>query len=499
MISTNRKALSRQHRVGIALVLGFLIMLPVDLRSQSGATGAITGVVRDPQGLVIAGAKVVVTNQDTGVTAREVTTTGAGTYSVTLLAPGNYRLEISADRFNKYVADNVVVSTTETTDVPVTLSIGSLTQSLTVTGNAVPVQLSNPTTGQTIGAATVSTLPLSTRNFLTLLTLSAGANTELFDSAALGRGQVTINVNGQRPTNNNYQLEGINANDFNLPILDNVPLPNPDTVAEFKTQTSLYDASQGRNGGGNIEVNLKSGTDKYRGDAYEFFRDRSLNANDFFLNREGQRKPQLHQNQFGGSLGGPVPKVKHFFFFGNYQGTREASGQASGTNLATNIPVLPADRAAASLQSAFFPNGLPSGFPQLDPVAVAFLNLPASKCPGFNDATHCIPTLAGTPGLGPSGAVNLANITRAGLGRFRDDQFTANLDKQIGTNDKISGRFFFSNNNTIEPFGTTSSNAVSATGTLPFPEAIPASNRFLKLGVDAHAIGQLSQRGSFRV
>src|SRR2546429_4686688 len=94
----------------------------------------------------------------------------------------------------------------------------------------------------TIDAETASTLPLSTRNFLTLLTLSAGANTELFDSAALGRGQVTINVNGQRPTNNNFQLEGVNANDVNLPILDNVPLPNPDTIQEFKTQTSLYDA-----------------------------------------------------------------------------------------------------------------------------------------------------------------------------------------------------------------------------------------------------------------
>jgi hypothetical protein len=478
----DRRVLAALSRGKISLVLALVVLAPVALRGQGGSSGAITGTVQDAQGGVIQRAQVVVTNMDTGVTVRRLNTTGAGTFSVTLLPPGNYKLEVKAAGFAALEVNDVVVRITETTEVPITLAISGLSQSVTVAATAPAVQLDSPTTGETIGPNTASTLPLSTRNFLTLLTLSAGANTELFDSAALGRGQVTINVNGPRPTNNNYQLEGINANDFNLPILDNVPLPNPDTVAEFKTQTSLYDASQGRNGGGNIQVNLKSGTDKFHGDAYNFFRDRSLNANDFFLNREGQRKPQLHQNQFGGSLGGPVPKLKDFFFFGNYQGTREASGQASGTNLATNIPVLPADRSAASLQSAFFPNGLPSGFSQLDPVALAFLNLPASKCPGFNDGTHCIPTLAGSAGASPSGAVNLANITRAGLGRFRDDQFTSNLDKQIGANDKISGRFFFSNNNTIEPFGTTSSSAVSATGTLPFPEAIPASNRFFKLG-----------------
>src|SRR5256884_6951491 len=155
----------------------------------------------------------------------------------------------------------------------------------------------------TIDAETASTLPLSTRNFLTLLTLSAGANTELFDSAALGRGQVTINVNGQRPTNNNFQLEGVNANDVNLPILDNVPLPNPDTIQEFKTQTSLYDASSGRNGGGNVQVNLKSGTAHYHGDTYEFFRNNVLNANDFFFNAATPQvpRPVLRQNQYGGS------------------------------------------------------------------------------------------------------------------------------------------------------------------------------------------------------
>src|SRR2546429_406061 len=106
------------------------------------------------------------------------------------------------------------------------------------------VQLAAPTTGETLEADTIGRLPLSTPNFLTLLSLSAGTNGELFDSANIGRGQVSMNVNGQRPANNNYQLEGINANDINLPTFDNGPLPNPQTFARLKTQRSLSYPSQ---------------------------------------------------------------------------------------------------------------------------------------------------------------------------------------------------------------------------------------------------------------
>ena len=207
-------------------------------------------------------------------------------------AQGIDDLEVAATGFMKFITENVIVQVTETTSVTATLHIGQVTESVIVHDVATPVELASAATGETIWAETASTLPLSTNNFLTLLTLSAGANTELFDSAALGRGQVTINVNGQRPTNNNFQLEGVNANDVNLPILDNIPLPNPDTVEEFKTQTSLYDASSGRNRGGNVQVNLKSGTSHYHGDAYEFFRNNVLNANDFFFNAATPEVPR---------------------------------------------------------------------------------------------------------------------------------------------------------------------------------------------------------------
>ena len=140
-----------------------------------------------------------------------------------------------------------------------------------------------------------------------------------------------IEVNGQREDNNNYLIEGISATDYNVAELTNTPLPNPDVVGEFKVQTSLYDASQGRNGGGNINAILKSGTNAIHGDAYEFFRNTALDANEYFLKGSGSPRPVIQQNIFGGSLGGPVGRGgKLGFFFVNYQGTRQRSGDSPG-------------------------------------------------------------------------------------------------------------------------------------------------------------------------
>ncbi len=453
------------------------LLIPVSLFAQGGSTGAITGTVADEKGGIVVGAKIVVTNNETGVQDREITSTGSGTFNVPLLRPGSYRIEVTAQGFARFVAEKVIVRVTETSSVIVTLKLGAMSETVTVTEVLVPVELTSAATGQTVTSYTINNLPLATGNYFTLLTLSAGANTELFNATALGRGAVTINVNGQRPVNNNVELEGINTNDVNLPQLDNVPLPNRYGIEEFKAQTSLYDASQGRNGGGNIQANLKSGTNSYHGSAWEYFRNDVLNANDWFLNQGGNPRPVLRQNQFGAGLGGKVPLVKDFFFFMDYQGTRATSGISTGTFFSTTIPVLPATRDAATLATDFLA-GTPYTAANIDPTALSFLNLPASKCPGFNDGTFCIPSLAGTAGIGVDAngnpKVNLARVTSSSIGRFNDDQFIASVDKQIGLKDKLSGRVFFSNNATLNPFGTASS--------LPFAKLLPGDNRFIKAG-----------------
>ena len=380
--------ISKKERISLfaRLFLSVAVVLTLigSAFAQGGATGAISGTVKDENGAAVPGVQVEIVNALTGATERTASGDSSGNFTVTQLPPGNYKVVVTATGFSKAELPDIKVRVTETTTVTVPLKVGEVGASVTITGAGSEVQLTSATTGQTLTAETIRNLPLSTGNFLTLLTLSSGANTELFQADALGRGAVTINVNGQRPVNNNYQLEGVNANDINLPQLDNVPLPNPSTVQEFKTQTSLYDASQGRNGGGNIQVALKSGTNSYRGDAYFFLRNNVLNANDFFQNAAGVPRPVNRQQQYGFSIGGPIyvprfgeggdnlwsGKGRHFFFF-NYQGTNAASGAAALTNFSTTMRVIPTNRSEANLISTFFPDGLPPGITHLDPVALA--------------------------------------------------------------------------------------------------------------------------------
>ena len=157
----------------------------------------------------------------------------------------------------------IVVRVTETTRMLAKLTTKSVQQKIEVEAEVQTVDTSDATTGQAIDSETIRALPLATQNFQQLLTLSTGAQSDLNAAAQLGRGNVRIQVNGQREDNNNYLIEGISATDYNVAELTNTPLPNPDVMQEFKVQTSLYDASQGRNGGGNINAILKSGTNRF--------------------------------------------------------------------------------------------------------------------------------------------------------------------------------------------------------------------------------------------
>jgi len=183
--------------------------------------------------------------------------------------------------FSTAKATGIEAHITETTRVTITLKPGTVAERVEISAQVTSVETTNATTGQSLGTETIRELPLATQNYQQLLTLSTGAQSELNASAQLGRGNVRVIVNGQREDNNNYLIEGISATDYNVAQSTNVPLPNPDVIQEFKVQTSLYDASQGRNGGGNVNAILKSGTREVHGDAYEYFRNDVLNANEF--------------------------------------------------------------------------------------------------------------------------------------------------------------------------------------------------------------------------
>src|SRR2546426_1876515 len=355
------------HKFIVAALLLSGVLGGTRAYGQGGATGAISGVVADTGGGSVAGADVQIIDPRTETLARKLTTASDGSFVATVLPPGTYYVVVNKSGFSEAKATGIEVHITETTKVTITLKPGSVSEKVEISAQITNVETTNAATGQSLGTETVRELPLATQNYQQLLTLSSGAQSELNASAQLGCGNVRVIVNGQREDNNNYLIEGISATDYNVAQATYVPLPNPDVIQEFKVQTSLYDASQGRNGGGNVNAILKSGTREFHGDAYEYFRNDILNANEFFLNRDGLARPSVKQNIFGGSLGGPVGKEKFGYFFVNYQGTRQRSGLSPGTFISTTIPVMPADptRSEASLIATFFPTGLPAGITRL--------------------------------------------------------------------------------------------------------------------------------------
>src|SRR5438067_5212658 len=444
---------------------------------QGGATGAITGSVVDASGGSVAGAEVQIIDTRTDVVVRKLPTGSDGSFVVPLLPPGTYSVVVNKSGFSQAKADGIEVRVTETTRVTITLKPGAVSERVEISAQVTTVETTNATTGQSLGTETVRELPLATQNYQQLLTLSTGAQSELNATAQLGRGNVRVIVNGQREDNNNYLIEGISATDYNVAQATNVPLPNPAVVGEFKVQTSLYDASQGRNGGGNVNAILKSGTKTFHGDAYEFFRNDVLTANEYFLNRAGQHRPPIKQNIFGGSFGGPIGKeAQAGFFFVNYQGTRQRSGLSPGTFIDNpGFPVLPTDRSDAALEAAF-------GVTSIDPVIHNLLNFKSNQF-GNSAGGFLIPSIPGTVGM-------TAPFVVSKPGKYTDDQFTTNWDREFhGGNDKLSARFFFSNSESLLPFGAgglqaslgaTLGSSINATD-LDFPYDLPVAARFLSI------------------
>ncbi len=405
-----------------------------------GTTGQIAGTVTDPNGALVAGASVTATNIATNYT-RDATSGSDGSYAIQLLPPGRYRIEISAANFAKTTIE-AEVNITQTTPVDVQLAITATDAVVDVTAPVLQTESSQQ--GRVITGDTLRQLPLPTRNFQQLLTLSAGAQTGVSNTTELGRGDATISVNGQRTTSNSVRINGIDANSIGTNSTPNIAVPATDSLQEFIVQTSLYDASNGRNAGGNVEAITRSGGNDLHGNAYYFLRNRSLNANDPFLKAAAIERPILNRHQFGGTLGGPIIKDK-FFFFGSYQGTREKNG-ASLTNSVT-VPVLPtgltdSNRTAAGLATAF--SGL-TGIAnltaaQINPVALSILN---ARLP---DGSFAIPSSTGTRSLTSLGLTQ----PQSGVSTFTENQFNANVDFNLTSKHSIAAKFFVADNPTFQ-------------------------------------------------
>ncbi len=404
-----------------ALALIILLLISSRIVAQTQTTGGISGTVKDQNGGLIAGANLTVVNRTTGE-KRTVTTDASGSFTASFLQPGIFRIRTEANGFNPFSAENIVVSITETVVLEITLAVaGVVVDPVTVDGSGSLIRTDNPTLGRTINSRAIAELPLPTRSFTQLIGIVPGAATYLNDPSSVGRNTQSISVNGSRPTQNNFQINGVDANagvmrDFQFGD------PAPESIAEIKVQTSMYDATLGRAGGGSIQVVTKSGSNDFHGSVYEYFGNAALNANDPFLKAAGQPRPVLSRNVYGGTLGGPT-KRDSFLFFVSFQGTRERNAASRSNSLRTGVFIdrrLTNDRSAAALGAAF--PGV-----SIHPVSLRLLQ---ARLP---DGRFAIPTPRA------DGIANFAEVSR-----FREEQFNTNFDLRISPDNWMSLKVFYS-------------------------------------------------------
>src|SRR5246127_583549 len=289
------------------LHMGILFFATCEMLAQSPGTGAIAGVATDPTGAVLGNATIRAVDSATRV-SRSVQTAQQGHFEVTLLSPGIYSVSVSAAGFETRVVNLVRVVAGETTTLEIKLSVGRADQAVEVTASTDLAQTESSTLGRAISEETIQALPLANRNYTQLLALSTGVVVELPNAAALGRNSQNVSANGSKTTANNFQFNGIDANNLSQNSASGyqsevgTAIPAPDTIQEFKVQTGNYDAGYGRGTGANVDVISRTGTDHFHGSAWEFLRNDVLNANNFFSKLTGQPRPVLKQNQFGATL-----------------------------------------------------------------------------------------------------------------------------------------------------------------------------------------------------
>ena len=295
-------------------------------------SATIGGTVLDPTGAAVSGAKITITNTDRNMVIREVTTETAGAYSAPLLPIGNYSIKVEAKGFKTETRTGVVLNVNDDLKINVALQVGAITDTVEVKSQAEAVELGTTANASTIEGTQVRELSLSTRNYEQLVAMMPGVTANSTDQLYIGNSApagtaatLPYSVNGNRNSANNWTVDGADNVDrgSNLTLMT---FPSIDSIAEFKVERSLYTADTGRAGGAQINVVTKSGSNQYHGVLYEFDRNNAFEANNWINNAQSVKvngsvqPPPLRWNDFGGTIGGPVPlghkdDHKTFFFF----------------------------------------------------------------------------------------------------------------------------------------------------------------------------------------
>lgn len=296
-----------------------VLLCVVAIPAHAQTTGILRGVVRDPTRTAVPGAKATMIQEGTNI-VRHATADNSGAFTFPALPAGSYQLEVEAKSFKKYVDPKVEVRLGHVAVIDAQLELGTLTQTVTASGTAPLLETSSTQLGAVVNHTAITALPLNERDTYQLLQLQPGVTSEVGANLFYGSDQPgAVSVNGGRGRANNFMVNGGDANDLyvNLPGVQ----PSPDTIQEFRVLTNTFDAEFGRNSSAIVNVVTKSGKNQVHGDLYEFLRNKVLNARGFF----DANTPDFKQNQFGGTLGGPIQKNRTFFF-GSYEGRRIREG-----------------------------------------------------------------------------------------------------------------------------------------------------------------------------
>src|SRR5258705_1996017 len=435
----------------IFLVVLFFLSSAALVHAQAGKA-EVTGEVRDQTGAVVTQALVVVTDVAKGQTYSS-TVTDTGNYTVISLKPGTYNVAVEANGFKRFVREGVHLATGERVRLDMVLEPGAVAESVTISQDASLLRTESGSLGQVVQTRKIVDIPLNGRNFLSLVTLSAG----VAQPPPTTTGPSFPRINGGRPRTNEYLFDGIS-------VLQPEPgqvafFPIVEAIQEFKVEVNSPPAEFGRFNGGVVNLSTKSGTNDFHGSAFEFLKNEKLNARNLFApaTAANPKKPVFRRNQFGFLVGGPIVQDKTFFF-GDYQGTRQL---LSRVRIST-VPTL-AQRSgnfSSSLGGLLFlqPNGSISTTVTANPVNVTDTNgntIQARVGQIFRPSDHrayagnLIPTNTFDPVAvsifqryplpTSTGAAN--NFTRIGNEPDNQDQFDFRLDNRFSAKDQAFGRF----------------------------------------------------------
>lgn len=418
----------RDFRIRFSVIAATILMgaIPGCLLSQSGTTATITGNITDVSGAAIPDSVVSITNELTGA-VWHVQPSADGTYLQTLLPPGEYAVEASKQGFQAVIRKGISLSVQETARIDLRLPVGSVSEAITVSGDAPMVETRQASLGAVMDNKRMLELPLSGRSPASLLVLMpAVSNVDAGTSPTSW--SVNLNVAGGRTSSNNFMLDNSRFN--SVQYGEGNPLPPPDMVTEFRVETNSYDAEKGMASGATVQVVTRSGTNSLHGSLFEFHRDNDLTARDFFA----PKTPFLVQNQFGGTVGGPILKDRTFFFFG-YQGTRIRTGSLANSaypatdaerngDFSNSIGGVPKDPTTGQP----FPGGI---IPQdrWDKAGANYMSkMPAANAPG-------------------------GNFTILRPNANDGNQYMVKIDHNLTDRQRLSGRYWKSNGNQLSPNG----------------------------------------------